>query len=45
MQDSAQYVQAEWRYECIEGVSHWLQLDAPERVSALLIEFFGNAKL
>ena len=45
MQDSAQYVQAEWRYECIEGVSHWLQLDAPERVSALLIEFFGKAKL
>ena len=45
MQDSAQYVQAEWRYECIEGVSHWLQLDAPERVSKLLIEFFGKPKL
>lgn len=45
MQDSAQYVQAEWRYECIEGVSHWLQLDAHERVSSLLIEFFGKSAL
>ena len=30
-----------WRYERIEGASHWLQLDEPERVNALLLDFFG----
>ena len=31
MTGSAEYVVGEWRYERIEGASHWLQLDAPER--------------
>ena len=44
MQDSARYVESEWRYECIEGVSHWLQLEASERVSKLLIEFFAKQR-
>ena len=30
---------APWRYERIEGASHWMQLDAPERVNELLLEF------
>ena len=30
----------EWRYERIEGASHWMQLDAPERVNELLLEWF-----
>jgi pimeloyl-ACP methyl ester carboxylesterase len=30
-----------WRYERIEGASHWLQLDEPERVNELLIDFLG----
>lgn len=30
---------APWRYERIEGASHWLMLDAPERVNALLLEW------
>jgi len=36
---SAGHVTGEWRYERIEGASHWLQLDAPERVNELLVEF------
>jgi pimeloyl-ACP methyl ester carboxylesterase len=40
---SAEHVTAPWRYERIEGASHWLQLDAPERVNELLLDFLGAA--
>jgi pimeloyl-ACP methyl ester carboxylesterase len=36
---SAEHVTGPWRYERVEGASHWLQLDAPHRVNELLIEF------
>jgi pimeloyl-ACP methyl ester carboxylesterase len=36
---SAEHVTGPWRYERIERASHWLQLDAPERVNDLLLEF------
>jgi pimeloyl-ACP methyl ester carboxylesterase len=36
---SADHVTGPWRYERIEGASHWMQLDAPERVNALLVDF------
>jgi pimeloyl-ACP methyl ester carboxylesterase len=39
MLESAEHVTGPWRYERIEGASHWLQLDAPERVNELLLEF------
>jgi pimeloyl-ACP methyl ester carboxylesterase len=38
---SAEHVTGPWRYERIEGASHWLQLDAPERVNELLLEFLA----
>jgi pimeloyl-ACP methyl ester carboxylesterase len=41
MTGSGEYVVGEWRYERIEGASHWMQLDAPERVNALLLDWFG----
>ena len=41
MTGSAEFVVGEWRYERIEGASHWMQLDAPERINALLLEWFG----
>jgi pimeloyl-ACP methyl ester carboxylesterase len=41
MRRSGDYVAGPWRYERIEGASHWLQLDAPERVNELLLEFLG----
>jgi pimeloyl-ACP methyl ester carboxylesterase len=39
MLDSAGHVTGPWRYERVEGASHWMQLDAPDRVNALLLEF------
>jgi pimeloyl-ACP methyl ester carboxylesterase len=36
---SAEHVTGGWRYERIEGASHWPQLDAPGRVNELLLEF------
>jgi pimeloyl-ACP methyl ester carboxylesterase len=38
---SAEHVNGPWRYERIEGASHWLQLDAPERVNELLLDFLS----
>ena len=39
MPESAEYVAAPFRYERIEGASHWIQLDAPDRLNELLVEF------
>ena len=39
MLDSGEHVTGPWRYERIDGASHWLQLDAPERVNELLLDF------
>jgi len=41
MLGSADHVTGPWRYERIEKASHWVQLDAPERVNDLLLEFLG----
>jgi pimeloyl-ACP methyl ester carboxylesterase len=38
---SADHVSGPWRYERIEGPSHWMQLDAPERVNELLLDFLA----
>jgi pimeloyl-ACP methyl ester carboxylesterase len=38
---SAEHVAGPWRYERIEGASHWLQLERPEQINALLIEFLA----
>lgn len=38
---SAKHVTGPWRYERIENASHWLQLDAPERVNEVLLEFLA----
>ncbi len=39
MTDSAASVTAPWRYERLDGPGHWLQLEAPDQVSALLLDF------
>jgi len=39
MTDSAEFVAGPWRYERVEGAGHWLQLEAPDRVNALLVDF------
>jgi len=39
MTDSAEHVTGPWRYERLDGPGHWMQLDAPDEVSALLLDF------
>ena len=36
---SAVFVQGRWRYEEIPGASHWVPLDAPERLNELLLDW------
>ena len=43
MTQSKNYLDAPWQYERIEGASHWLQREAPEKVNALLIQFFSGS--
>ena len=38
---SAAHVTGPWRYERLEGVGHWMQLEAPEQVNALLVDFLS----
>ncbi len=42
MLTSHQRVRGSWRYERIEGASHWIPLDAPGQLSELLIEFLRS---
>jgi pimeloyl-ACP methyl ester carboxylesterase len=41
MTESGAHVAGSWRYERIEDASHWMQLDQPERVNALLLDFLA----
>jgi len=37
---SAAYVDAQWQYERMEGVSHWIPVDEPERLSDLILGYY-----
>jgi pimeloyl-ACP methyl ester carboxylesterase len=39
MTDSADNVAGPWRYERLDGPGHWMQLDAPDQVNQLLLDF------
>jgi len=39
MTRSAEFVDAAWRYERLEGLSHWIPLEAPEELSRLVLAF------
>lgn len=41
MKGSARFVEGEFRYERVEGASHWIPLDAPDRLNELLVEFLA----
>jgi pimeloyl-ACP methyl ester carboxylesterase len=43
MTASAQYVEGPWRYERLEGIGHWMQLEAPDEVNRLLLEHLESA--
>ena len=45
MTGSARYVTGPWRYERVEDVSHWIPLDAPDTVNALLLDFLTRTPL
>jgi pimeloyl-ACP methyl ester carboxylesterase len=42
MTDSAKNVAGAWRYERLDGPGHWMQLDAPGEVTALLLDFLPH---
>lgn len=39
MANSAANISGPWRYEWIEGPGHWAQLEAPDEVNRLLLDF------
>jgi pimeloyl-ACP methyl ester carboxylesterase len=39
MMNSAKSVAGPWRYERIDGPGHWMQLEAPDAVNRLLVDF------
>lgn len=41
MTNSAGWVNAEWRYQRLDGVGHWLQIEAAEPVNGWLIDWFS----
>jgi pimeloyl-ACP methyl ester carboxylesterase len=42
MLQSAGFVNGPWRYERVDGVGHWIQLEAPEQFTKLLTSFLGS---
>jgi len=44
MVGSAEHVTGGWSYARVDGASHWLQLDAPERVNELLAAFLREER-
>ena len=41
MTGSAGYVTGPWRYERLDGAGHWMQLEAPDALNALLVDFLA----
>ena len=41
MTGSQAYVEGSWRYERLEDAGHWMQLDAPDEVNRLLLDFLA----
>ena len=39
MVDSAEHVEGSWRYERLDGPGHWMQVEAPDEVNGLLLDF------
>ena len=43
MTRSEKQVAGSWRYERIDGPGHWMQLEAPDAVNELLLDFLPAA--
>ena len=37
--DSEKYMDADWRYERLDGVGHWIPLEAPDALADLTLEW------
>lgn len=44
MTSSEAKVAGPWRYERLEDAGHWIPLDQPERLNALLLDFLGSPR-
>jgi pimeloyl-ACP methyl ester carboxylesterase len=44
MLESARFVKGRWSYRKIDGASHWIPLDAPDRLSEVLLSFFRSVE-
>ncbi len=42
MKNSAAHVAGDFRYERIDGISHWIPTAAPDRLNALILDFIGS---
>lgn len=42
MMDSAKYVDGPWQYRRIVGIQHWMQLDAPELLNKILLDYLSQ---
>jgi pimeloyl-ACP methyl ester carboxylesterase len=42
MTGSGEHVSGSWRYERLEGPGHWMQLEAPDAVNRLLVDFLSG---
>jgi pimeloyl-ACP methyl ester carboxylesterase len=42
MTGSVDYVSGPWRYERLEGVGHWMQLEVADELNALLLDFLSQ---
>lgn len=40
MLETYRYMRAPWRAERIDGASHFIMLDQPQRVTTLIVDFF-----
>jgi pimeloyl-ACP methyl ester carboxylesterase len=41
MVESSKFVQADWQYHRIEGPGHWMQLEAPDEINRLLLDYLA----
>jgi pimeloyl-ACP methyl ester carboxylesterase len=39
---SAAHVSGGWRYERVDGPGHWMQLEGPDEVNRLLLDFLPS---
>ncbi len=42
MKNSGRFVDGDWRYEKLEGSSHWIPLDAADRLNTILLDYLGQ---